>query len=214
MQSLSSSAKDRIWTSVIALFLGYAFIFTPIQGVWRDHWLVKDGQQGMAVITRRHWAGHGVVVYQYRVGQKVYTGQDRRSSQNPKYAHVMPGEQSVVYFSASHPWLSAIDLPRGVMISGLPVVLLAWLLEAGLLVTVIDPKSRWALSPTSRRGPLAVKEAGDLPTGDSGPAAPPLPHLEGWGLLKDKLRLVGYGLLVVFAMAVIEIAINALFGRQ
>jgi hypothetical protein len=57
------------------MLLGYFFVFGPIQALWRDHWLVKDGQQGIAVITKENWSGHGVVVYQYRVGQKVYIGQ-------------------------------------------------------------------------------------------------------------------------------------------
>jgi hypothetical protein len=83
----------------------------------------------MAVITNEHWGGHGVVVYRYRVGQKVYSGQDHRSWQNPKYAHVMAGENTVVYFSSSHPWLSAINLPRNVVIEGLPVMLVAWSIE-------------------------------------------------------------------------------------
>ena len=121
----SPSTMARVWASSLALLLGYAFVFVPARELWKDHWLVNDGQEGMAVITKEHWGGHGVVVYRYRVGQNVYTGQDRRSWQSPKYAHVMPGEESVVYFSASHPWLSAINLPRNVVVEGLPVVLLA-----------------------------------------------------------------------------------------
>jgi len=170
----------------------------PIQGLWRDHWLVKDGQQGMAVITKEHWGGHGVVVYHYRVGQKVYSGQDHRSWQNPKYAHVMAGENTVVYFSSSHPWLSAINLPRNVVIEGLPVMLLAWFFEVGLVVTVIKPKSRWAFGPNGRREPSAAKQT----------------HLEGWELLKDKMKLVGCGVLLVLAMGAIEVGIDTLFGRK
>jgi hypothetical protein len=212
VQSLHSSASDRVSAAFLALLLGYGFVFAPVYGVWKDHWLVRDGQEGMAVVTKEHWAGHGVVVYQYRVGQNVYTGQDRRSLQNPKYAHVMPGEQSVVYFSSSHPWLSAINPPRTVMIEGLPVVLLAWLLEAGLLVTVINPNSGWAFRFSGRREPVPVKEAGDSLNADIARAARPLSDTGGW--VEDKLRLVGYGLLVVLGMAAIEIAINALFGRR
>jgi len=88
---------------VVGMLLEFFFVVVPIQGLWRDHWLVRDGQQGMAVITKEHWGGHGVVVYHYRVGQKVYSGQDHRSWQNPKYAHVMAGKNTIVYFSSSHP---------------------------------------------------------------------------------------------------------------
>lgn len=63
----------------------------------------------------------------------------------------------MVYFSASHPWLSAIDRPSIVTIPGLPVVLLAFFV-AGLIVTVINPKHRWALSLSGRRAPAATTE--------------------------------------------------------
>jgi len=106
-----SPAIDRGWAVFLALFLGYYFVYGPVQQVWRDHWLVIDGKEGVGVVTQEHWAGHDVVVYQYRVGSKVYTGQDARSYRNPKYARVMPGEKTVVYFSSSHPWISVINLP-------------------------------------------------------------------------------------------------------
>lgn len=194
----STSTITRLQALFCALVLGYPFVFGTIRGVWKDYWLVKDGQQGVAVITKEHWAGHNVVVYQYRVGQNVYTGQDRRSLQNPKYAHVMPGEKSVVYFSSSHPWLSAIDMRRNVGIPGLPVVLLAWLFMAGFIATAINPKGRWAFNLNGQRGPLAVKEA---------------PFKSG-GVLKDKIRLVACGVLLVLAMAAIEVGINAVLGRK
>lgn len=183
-------APDRLSAVLLGLFLGYFFVLGPIRQVWKDHWLVKDGQRGMAMVTHEHWAGHGVVVYEYRVRDKVYTGQDRRSLQDPKYAHVRPGEKTTIYFSSSHPWLSKIDMPVSVGIDGLPVVLLVWFLEAGLIITIVNPKSRWAF-------------------GSSGVAGPS-PERDGW----DFLRLVGCGVLVVLGMAVIEIGINSIFGRR
>jgi len=80
------------------------------------------------------------------VNQNEYTGQDFRSCQNPKYAHVMVGQQTIVFFSASHPWLSRINLPRTAMVEGLPVLLLTWFLIAMLLITAINPRSKWALN--------------------------------------------------------------------
>jgi hypothetical protein len=189
------AAPNGLSAALLALFLGYFFVLGPIQQVWKDHWLVKDGQRGIALVTKEHWAGHGVIVYEYRVGQKVYTGQDRRSLQDPKFAHVMPGEKTVIYFSSSHPWLSKIDLPRIVGIDALPVVLLVWFLEAGLIVTIVNPKSRWAVGP-GRMGQSSV--------------APPSRERDGW----DLLRLIGCGILIVLGMAVIEIGINAIFGRR
>lgn len=162
MLPLPALAINRLWALSLALLLGHAFVYAPIRGMWRDHLLVKDGQEGMALITKEHWAGHGVVVYKYRVGQAVYTGQDHRSIQNPTYAHVMPGEKSVVYFSSSHPWISAINLPRRVVIEGLPVVLLVWLIEAGLIVTVINPNSGWAFRLNGKRQLLVAEKGSEL----------------------------------------------------
>jgi len=204
----------------LALLLGNAFIVAPAKKLWRDHWLVKDGQPGIAVVAKEHWGGHKVVVYQYRVGQTVYTGQDRRSLQNPKYAQVMPGEKSIVYFSSSHPWLSAINLPHQVVIDGLPVVLLAWLIEAGLVITLINPKSPWAFRLDGRRGPFLAKGARDLRDVDTigtidertSRSARPVPQFDGW--FKDKLWLVASAVLIVFALAAIEIAIDTVLGRK
>ena len=172
----------------------------------------------MAVITKEHWGGQGVVVYRCHVGQKVYTGQDRRSWQNPKYAHVMPSEESVVYSSSSHPCCRP-SLPRNVVIEGQPVVLLAWLIEAGLVVALMNPKSPRAFRFSGRRGPLPTKEACVL--GDANTIATaeevasgssrPWPQFDGWELFKDKLWLVGCG---VLAMAAIAIIIDTVFGRK
>jgi len=213
---------ERVWVLLFALLLGYAFVFTPARQVWKDHWLVRDGQEGTAVITKEHWAGHGVVVYRYRVGQKVYTGQDRRSRQNSKYAHAVPGEESVVYFSSSHPWLSAINLPRNVGIEGLPVVMLAWLIEVSLFITLVNPKSSWALRLGGQRQSILAKEAGGPHDADTFATANertissprPVPQFDGWKFFKDKLRLVAYAVLIVLAMAAIEIAIDAVLGRR
>jgi hypothetical protein len=89
--------------------------------------------------------GHNGVAYRYRVNQVEYTGTDGRSWQDPKYAHVMVGEHAVVYFSSPHPWLSGLNRPRSMMIEGLPVLVGVWVLEVLLILTVIDPNSKWAL---------------------------------------------------------------------
>jgi hypothetical protein len=219
---LSPSTIARIWALLFALLLGHAFILAPAETLWRDYWLVKDGQPGMAVVTKEHWAGHNVVVYQYLVGRAVYTGEDRRSLQNPKYAHVMPGEKSIVYYSSSHPWLSAIDLPQHVVIAGLPVVLLAWLIEAGLVVTLINPESPWAFQLNGRRQSFFGKEIGGrrdvdaIRTADerASGSAQPASQFDGWSFFKDKLWLVACAVLIVFAMAAIEIAVNAVLVRK
>jgi hypothetical protein len=144
-QLLASSVPKipRIWAALLALLLGYFFVLEPARELWLNYWLIRDGQQGVGVITKPHWGGHGVFVYRYVVNQKTYTGQDFRSYQNRKYGNVMIGEKTVVYFSASHPWLSAMNMPPVVMFRGLPVVLLAWVFIFLLALTAINPKKRW-----------------------------------------------------------------------
>ena len=194
----SSTMQARVSAALLALLMGYFWVFQPISGLWVQHWLVKDGTPGMAIVTKEHWAGHNAVVYQYRVGQRVYTGQGRRSLHNSKYANVMPGEKTIVYFSASHPWLSAIDLPSFVTIPGLPVALLVWVFEAGFIITVINPKSRWAFDFRGQRRTLIAQQS----------------RREGWDMAKDRMLLIGCGVVVVFVMAALGIGINALFGRK
>ena len=143
---LSSSNIERIWAAILALIFGYFFVVARAEDAWRSYWLLKDGQQGTAIVIKELWSGHGVVAYRYRVGDKDYIGEDARSWQNPKYAHAMAGEPTVVYFSSSHPRLSLINRPRTAMPEGLPVLALAWLLEAGLVITAINPRNKWSLS--------------------------------------------------------------------
>ena len=92
------------------------------------------------------WSGHNAVAYRYRVNQREYTGEDVRSWQDPRYAHVVVGEGSVVYFCSSHPWLSLLNRPRTAMLEGLPVVVLAWLFIVLFINTAMNPKSKWALN--------------------------------------------------------------------
>ena len=140
----TSETLDRIFAAALTLLLGYYFIIAPAREAWSNYWLLKDAQEGTAIVTKELWTGHNVVRYRYRVNQKEYTGQDFRSWQDPKYANVLVGEKAPVYFSSTHPWLSALNRPRA-LIEGLPVVILVWFLIALLVVTAINPSSRMAL---------------------------------------------------------------------
>ncbi|HTS18345.1 MAG TPA: hypothetical protein VMP11_12280 [Verrucomicrobiae bacterium] len=75
--------------------------------------------------------------------QKEYTGHSRRNRQDKKYANVQVGETSVVYFSASHPWLSRLSMPQAVL-EGLPAILLVLVLEIFAVITTINPTGGWA----------------------------------------------------------------------
>ena len=141
---------QRIWASLIALLLAHFFIVVQAQNAWTAYWLMSDGQQGMAIVTKVRWTGHGGVAYQYGVNQVEYTGADAvrryKHSANDMSPPAVVGEHLVVYFSASHPWLSRLTLPRTALVPGLPVIILVWLLIACLVITAINPKSEWALN--------------------------------------------------------------------
>jgi len=208
--ALPPSNIPRVWAALLALLLVYSFVVDPARELWRNYWLIRDGQQGVAVITKPRWAGHGVLIYQYCVNQKTYTGQDHRSYRNPKYADVMAGEKTVVYFSSSHPWLSAINMPPGVMFGGLPVVLLVWVFVFRLAATAINPKSRWALHNLQ---PVAANGTED--THSWVPAAEvAVPPRQPDDFVIDKLKLVAWSLLLVLSMAAVVIGVDVLFRRK
>ena len=155
---MSTSTTNRISALVIAVLLAYFFIVVQAQILWKNPWILKDGQPGIAVITKVLYTGHDAVAYRYRANQREYTGEDARSWQDPRYAHVTFGEQSVVYFSSSHPWLSLLNRPRTTMVEGLPVVVLAWLLIILFINTAMNPKSKWALNTGVRKAKTQTSE--------------------------------------------------------
>ncbi len=142
----------RIFALVVALLLGW-FLAGYAGACWNDYWLLKDGHEGMAIVTYPLWTGHNAVAYRYTVNGKEYTGKSGRNYRDPRYMNVGAGEQSVVYYSTSHPWLSSLRRPEGVG-AGWPVVLFVLLLEALAVITIINPRSRWALNFTGRGSAL------------------------------------------------------------
>jgi hypothetical protein len=136
---------------IVAVILGI-FVIGWGKATWRNYWLLSDGQEGVAVVTTESWSGHNAVNYRYTVNQKEYAGTSTRNWQQPKYGKVQVGDQSVVYFSASHPWLSLLYKPRAA-VEGLPVLLIALLLELFAVASIINPRSKWAfnLSDGKRR---------------------------------------------------------------
>jgi hypothetical protein len=136
--------SPRLVGSIVAVILG-AFLFGWVKSTWRNYWLLGDCQEGMAVVTKESWAGHNTVVYRYTVNKKEYFGSSMRNWRQPKYSKVRAGDQSLVYFSASHPWLSLLYKPQTV-VEGLPVLLIALLLELCAIATIVNPTSKWAFN--------------------------------------------------------------------
>ena len=113
---------------ILAIALGQ-FLFLRLRSTWINYWLLRDAQKGTAIVTKELWSGHNAVGYRYVVDQKQYSGHSGRNWQDKSYSKVQVGEESVVYFSASHPWLSLLYMPRAVL-EGLPVIIIVLIVEA------------------------------------------------------------------------------------
>lgn len=198
-----SHAVTKLWASFLILVLGYPFIVSPAREVWANYWILRDGRQVRGVITGEPLFANGTTcIYHYRVNGKTYDGQGSQSLQYPGDVHVVEGRAVTVFFSSSHPWLSVLRWPPGVMFGGLPVVLFVWLIEVGLVTTFVKPSSRWAFDFSGRPG-----------SGQRGILANILPHRRASdSLLVDKLKLVGWALLIILLMAGVVIGVNRAFG--
>jgi hypothetical protein len=121
----------------VAVFLAW-LICGLVYGDWQNYWLLKDGQLGTATVTRRPTLEHGQVRYRYKVNGRVYLGSSH-----------LPGNQetrrfpfeSTVYFSASHPWISRLYMPRS-FIEGLPGLILVLPFELIAMFLILRPKPK------------------------------------------------------------------------
>lgn len=134
----------RIVGLILAIALGQ-FLYLRAREAWKSYWLLKDSQKGIAAIMSEHWSGHNTVDYKYMVNGKEYASHSARNWDDPKYKDAQPGQESVVYFSASHPWLSQLSMP-GTILEGAPVVLIVLGFEVFAIITIINPTSGWAFS--------------------------------------------------------------------
>ena len=133
---------------IAALFLAIAlgqFLYLRAREAWTSYWLLKDSQKGIATLTGEHWSGHKTVDYKYVVDGKEYLTHGARNWDDPKYKDAQIGQESVVYFSTSHPWLSQLSMPRAIL-EGAPIVLIVVILELFAIITIINPTSGWAFS--------------------------------------------------------------------
>jgi hypothetical protein len=149
--SLPHSTADRIFEMCVAIMLCYFFVVVPVQDTRTNYWLLRDGQQGVAVVTKVLWTGHNALAYRYSVSGRQYKGQDRRNWRDPRYANVVAGEETVVYYSLSHPELSRLTLPETVLVGGLPVILLVWFVIVLLVITAVKPDNKWGLNPRAKQ---------------------------------------------------------------
>ena len=139
------SLWGRLVLLIPASVLAYAFLFVPGLETWHRYLLMKDGREGRSEIIR--FAPKNQVVYRYGVNQKEYTGRDRRTDDDRRAARGNPEEERAptVYYSASHPWISRLHRPTTLIPPGLPVFMLAWFFLALMLLTIVNPRHKWAL---------------------------------------------------------------------
>jgi hypothetical protein len=125
----------RAGVLVFVFILGRA-IFGFLEGERIGYWLKRDAQQGMATIAKERQ--HGVVDYKYSVDGQNYTGISQRNWDIEKYRYVGVGQESIVYYSSSHPWLSSLETPQ-FPTTGTIFLLMATPLECMLLFMAILP---------------------------------------------------------------------------
>jgi hypothetical protein len=127
----------RLPKEKLGLVAAAAILVIPLVGqarIWRTHyWLVVDGKQGTAVVTRER--SHGVVDYRYSISGRDYTGRSQRNWEEKKYRNAPVGGESVVFFSSSRPWLSSLETPC-FPIRGWPFTFIVLLVEV-VIVTVL-----------------------------------------------------------------------------
>jgi hypothetical protein len=133
---MNENAKVRLLLLIPALVAG-VFIFQIGRDVWRHHWLVSDAAPTRALITNKH--SRGVVDYQYTVDEREYAASIRTHWDVEKFARARIGEESVAFYSTSHPWLSSLetaDFPK----PGWATMAVALGLELFFVLVIFKPK--------------------------------------------------------------------------
>jgi hypothetical protein len=128
----------RISFLALAIFFGYSFIFKISYDMRAQYWLSLDAKQTMALITKVHGQG---VNYKYSVDGKEYSNESQRNWEHD----VGAGQESMVFYSSSHPWLSSVTTPQFQPLGAI-VLLIALIAEFLIVITAINPKSTLALN--------------------------------------------------------------------
>lgn len=134
----------RIGLLAMAIFFGYSFIYKVSYNMRTQYWLTVDAKQTKVLITKV-W-GQGVD-YKYSVGNKEYNSHSQRDWEHD----IGAGQESIAFYSSSHPWLSSLTKPQTPLFQPVGAILfvvflsLALLVEFLLIMTVINPRSLWVL---------------------------------------------------------------------
>ena len=133
----------RLTALIVLLILSWPLVFGGIVDSCHRYLLIDNHAIGTATITGKHWSGHGLYNYRYRVGGKEYTGTSRGDYKNARYPSGV-GDTMLVYYSVDHPSVSSLFVPESVIIA-LPWYVIVSILWLFFLITVINPDSKWAM---------------------------------------------------------------------
>lgn len=132
---LRSGLKEELVAhSVLVVVLTIAVIMCG-RNIHESNWILRDG-----VLTTAHVTGvgsHNCVYYTYSVAGTHYSGYGTREYRDPRYASVGTGGQTVLWYSASHPWISSPLRPRA-MYDGSPFVIIASALDLLFVACLIS----------------------------------------------------------------------------
>jgi hypothetical protein len=139
-----------------------ALLSIPIVGrlppLWTDYWLAFDAQRSLAVITKEH--SHGVVDYRYVVNKAEYLGCSMRNWDEPKFRDVGVGQESVVFFSSSHLWLSSLEAPGFSAHTAIPTFIVI-MLEMAFTAALIRDLPLWLRALQENKSTRLFETAGD-----------------------------------------------------
>jgi hypothetical protein len=94
---------------IFVVFLGF-ILFSQLQYLPTDYWILTDGAETTALVTGKDFFWGKSVAYSYTVAGQEYTGKEV-----PKWPYPEVGDQCMVYYSVSHPWLSLLIKPKSLL---------------------------------------------------------------------------------------------------
>jgi hypothetical protein len=125
---------ELVFIGLLIVFAGTPYL-NSARIAWTTHWLLEDGREGTAVVTRERFGGRAWRIgYAYTVEGHTFDAiwSVRSDDETEKrFFNARVGERLPVYFSESHPWLSSLDRRKRkdfydalVLLAGLIVILL------------------------------------------------------------------------------------------
>jgi hypothetical protein len=140
-QDKMSPALARVFMVLPAAFLG-ALLISYADDSRKQYWLTRDAVTATATITAEH--SKGVVDYKYAVDGREFAGSGHRNWKQEKYRNVHPGDESILYYSSSHPAISSLEPPEFPP-SGLPVMIVAGAMGFFVVATIINPRGTFSM---------------------------------------------------------------------